>query len=72
MQDNLPMHIKSRSADKLDGAWPEIALIYSVITEFCSSIDMQGCLCLGSCVWLITMKLSGLRGKQTGLMLPLV
>lgn len=71
-QDNLPVHIKSRSADKLVGAWPEIALIYGVITEFCCSIDMPGCLCLASCVWLITMKLSGLRGKQTGLMLPVV
>lgn len=30
-----PAHIKSRSADKLVGAWPEIALIYGVITEFC-------------------------------------
>lgn len=69
---NLPVHIKSRSADKLVGAWPEIALIYGVITEFCCSIDMPGCLCLASCVWLITMKLSGLRGKQTGLMLPVV
>lgn len=67
-----PTHIKSRSADKLVGTWPEIALIYGVITEFCCGIDMPGCLCLASCVWLITMKLSGLRGKQTGLMLPLV
>lgn len=67
-----PAHIKPRSADKLVGTWPEIALIYGVITEFCCSIDMPGCLCLASCVWLITMKLSGLRGKQTGLMLPLV
>lgn len=71
-QDNLPVHIKSGSADKLVGAWPEIALIYGVITEFCCSIDMPVCLCLSSCVWLITMKLSGLRGKQTGLMLPVV
>lgn len=71
-QGKLPVHIKSRPADKLVGAWPEIALIYGVITEFCCSIDMPGCLCLGSCVWLITMKLSGLRGKQTGLMLPVV
>ena len=71
-QDNLPVHIKSRSADKLVRAWPEIALIYGVITEFCCSIDMPGCLCFGSCVWLITMKLSGLRGKQTGLMLLVV
>lgn len=53
-------------------AWPEIALIYGVITEFCCSIDMLGCLCFGSRIWLITMKLSGLRGKQTGLMLPVV
>lgn len=43
-QDNLPLHIKSRSADKLVRAWPEIALIYGVITEFCCSIDMPGCL----------------------------
>lgn len=47
-QDSLPAHIKSRSADKLVGARPEIALIYGVITEFCCSIDMPGCLCLGS------------------------
>lgn len=66
---NRPAHIKSRSADKLVGACPEIALIYGVITEFCCSIDMPGSLSLARCVWLITMKLSGLRGKQTGLML---
>lgn len=49
-----------------------IALIYGVITEFCCSTDTPGCLCLASCVWLITMKLSGPRRKQTGLMLPVV
>ena len=62
-QDNLTMHIKSRSADKLVRAWLEIVLIYDVITVFCCSIDMRDCLCFNSCVWLITMKLSGLRGK---------
>lgn len=61
-----------RSADKLVRARPEIALIYGVITEFFCRIDMPGCLCLGSYVWLITMKLSGLRGRQTALMLPVV
>lgn len=71
-QDNLPVHIKSQSADKLVRAWPEIAMIYGVITEFCCSIDMPGSLCFCSCVWLITMTLSGLKGKQTGLMLPVV
>lgn len=45
--DNLPVYIKSTSADKLVGAWPDIALIYGVITEFCCSIDMPSCLCLG-------------------------
>lgn len=41
-QDNLPLYIKSRSADKLVSAWPEIALIYGVITQFRCSIDMPG------------------------------
>ena len=71
-QHNLPAHIKSGSADKLVGAWLEIALIYSVITDFCCSIDMPDLLCLAPRIWLITMKLSSLRGKQTGLMLPVV
>lgn len=71
-RDNLPVHIKSRAADELVRARPEIALIYGVITEFFCSIDIPGCLCRASCVWLITMKLSGLRGRRTGLMLPVV
>lgn len=41
-QDKLSAHIKSKFADKLVRAWPEIALIYGVITEFCCSIDMPG------------------------------
>lgn len=71
-QGNLPVHIKSRFADKLARAWPEIALIYGVITQVCCSIDMLGCRCFSFCAWLITMRLSGLWGKQTSLMLPVV